>query len=225
VRDPGLLAAAAARPGTVVFGQVAYPTLFGKAAAVLFSVCQNHALLDGNKRLAWAAAVTFLALNGVPVPEVDVDFCRSVHALRRHGSLAEVVRLRPPYGIRSGSRTAHRPAVTRWEALTATEHAIAARVGEGGSNPDIASRLLISPHTVETHVAHILARRQVRSRLDIAREVTRHETQALPLRSALLLRRAVMMPGLAGPLITLALNPVMQNQKRQSEEAKGVLGS
>jgi death on curing protein len=73
VRDPGLLAAAAARPSTVVFGQVAYPSLFGKAAALLFSVCQNHTLLDGNKRLAWAAAVTFLALNGVPVPDIDVD--------------------------------------------------------------------------------------------------------------------------------------------------------
>jgi death-on-curing protein len=56
VRDPGLLAAAAARPATVVFGQVAYPTLFGKAAALLFSVCQNHTLLDGNKRLAWVLA-------------------------------------------------------------------------------------------------------------------------------------------------------------------------
>ena len=73
VRDPGLLAAAAARPGAVVFGQTVYPTLFGKAAALLFSICQNHALIDGNKRLAWAAAVTFLALNGVPVPGVDVD--------------------------------------------------------------------------------------------------------------------------------------------------------
>ena len=45
----------------------------GKAAALLFSICQNHALLDGNKRLAWAAAVTFLALNGIPVPRIDVD--------------------------------------------------------------------------------------------------------------------------------------------------------
>lgn len=73
LRDPGLLAAAAARPGAVLFGQTAYPTLFGKASALLFSICQNHALLDGNKRLAWAAAVTFLALNGVAIPDIDVD--------------------------------------------------------------------------------------------------------------------------------------------------------
>jgi hypothetical protein len=51
------------------------PTQHGsaKAAALLFSICQNHTLLDGNKRLAWAAAVTFLALNGFPIPEIDVD--------------------------------------------------------------------------------------------------------------------------------------------------------
>jgi len=93
VRDPGLLAAAAARPGTVVFGQVAYPTLFGKAAALLFSVCQNRALLDGNKRLAWAAAVTFLALNGVPVPEVDVDSAETFILSVASGSLAEVAQI------------------------------------------------------------------------------------------------------------------------------------
>lgn len=93
VRDPGLLAAAAARPGAVVFGQTAYPTLFGKAAALLFSVCQNHALLDGNKRLAWAVAVTFLALNGVPVPDVDVDAAEEFMLAVAKGELTEVAQI------------------------------------------------------------------------------------------------------------------------------------
>ena len=90
IRDPGLLAAAAARPSAVVFGQTAYPTLFGKAAALLFSICQNHALLDGNKRLAWAAAVTFLALNGVPVPDVDVDAAEDFMLSVAKGEMTEV---------------------------------------------------------------------------------------------------------------------------------------
>ncbi len=93
VRDPGLLAAAAARPSTVVFGQVAYPSLFGKAAALLFSVCQNHTLLDGNKRLAWAAAVTFLALNRVPVPAVDVDAAELFMLSVANGRLTEVAQI------------------------------------------------------------------------------------------------------------------------------------
>ena len=90
LRDPGLLAAAAARPSAVLFGQTAYPTLFGKAAALLFSICQNHALLDGNKRLAWAAAVTFLALNGVPIPDIDVDAAEALMLAVAKGEVTEV---------------------------------------------------------------------------------------------------------------------------------------
>ena len=93
VREPGLLAAAAARPSTVVFGEVAYPTLFGKAAALLFSVCQNHTLIDGNKRLAWAAAVTFLALNGHSVPDIDVDAAEAFILSVALGELTEVAHI------------------------------------------------------------------------------------------------------------------------------------
>ncbi|WP_290861217.1 Fic family protein [Hamadaea sp.] len=104
IRDPGLLASAAARPSAVVFGQTAYPTLFGKAAALLLSISQNQALLDGNKRLAWAAAVTFLALNGTPVPEVDVDAAEDFMMSVAKGELTEVsqieARLLALYGRR-----------------------------------------------------------------------------------------------------------------------------
>ena len=64
VRDYGLLEAAVARPQTTVFGQDAYPTVHSKAAALLHSVVKNHAVVDGNKRLALGAAIAFLGLNG-----------------------------------------------------------------------------------------------------------------------------------------------------------------
>jgi death on curing protein len=64
VRDAGLLAAAAARPRVTVFGDDAYPTFEDKAAALLHSLVRSHALVDGNKRLAWAAARVFHLLNG-----------------------------------------------------------------------------------------------------------------------------------------------------------------
>ena len=64
VRDQGLLASAAARPQTSAFGDDAYPTFAGKAAALMHSIARNHALVDGNKRLAWAATRTFCLLNG-----------------------------------------------------------------------------------------------------------------------------------------------------------------
>lgn len=64
VRDAGLLAAAAARPRVTVFGEDAYSTFEDKAAALLHSLVSNHALVDGNKRLAWSAARVFCLLNG-----------------------------------------------------------------------------------------------------------------------------------------------------------------
>jgi death-on-curing protein len=64
LRDPGLLASAAARPRTTVLGDDAYPTLPDKAAALMHSLARNHALVDGNKRLAWAATRVFCLLNG-----------------------------------------------------------------------------------------------------------------------------------------------------------------
>ena len=64
LRDPGLLAAAAARPRITVFGDDAYPTFEDKVAAMLHSLVRNHALVDGNKRLAWSAARVFCLLNG-----------------------------------------------------------------------------------------------------------------------------------------------------------------
>ena len=64
VGDWGLLESALARPKTTVLGQDAYPDIHQKAAALLHSVVRNHALVDGNKRLGWAATYLFYGLNG-----------------------------------------------------------------------------------------------------------------------------------------------------------------
>ena len=64
VRDIGLLDSATARPRSSAFGEDAYPTIGLKAAALLHSITNNHALVDGNKRLAWLATTVFLDLNG-----------------------------------------------------------------------------------------------------------------------------------------------------------------
>lgn len=81
VRDYGLLESALARPRASVFGQDAYLDLHLKAAALMHSLARNHALVDGNKRLAWTACRTFLAVNGqwISAPEDDrFDFVMQV---------------------------------------------------------------------------------------------------------------------------------------------------
>jgi death-on-curing protein len=65
VRDHGLLESALARPQATAFGEDAYPGIHEKAAALLHSLARNHALVDGNKRLALAATLAFFGMNGV----------------------------------------------------------------------------------------------------------------------------------------------------------------
>lgn len=75
LRDAGALASAAGRPRTTVFGSEAYPTFAEKAAALMHSLARNHPLVDGNKRLAWAATRVFCLLNGrdlrIPVDDAE----------------------------------------------------------------------------------------------------------------------------------------------------------
>lgn len=65
IRDHGLLESALARPRASAFGRDAYADLHEKAAALLHSLARNHALVDGNKRLALAATIAFLGINGL----------------------------------------------------------------------------------------------------------------------------------------------------------------
>jgi death-on-curing protein len=59
IRDPGILEAALFRPQTGY-----YADLIEEAAALWESLGQNHPFIDGNKRTAFAATYTFLAING-----------------------------------------------------------------------------------------------------------------------------------------------------------------
>jgi len=95
VRDAGLLESAVFRPQTGY-----YRDQFEEAAALWESLSQNHPFLDGSKRTAFAAAYTFLAINGVELeaaPEATFRFLARLYAtgefrlekltpwLRRHG--------------------------------------------------------------------------------------------------------------------------------------------
>jgi DNA-binding CsgD family transcriptional regulator len=74
------------------------------------------------------------------------------------------------YGIRRGRSTHRARPATGWGALTPTETKIAYLVAGGRSNLDIAAELFLSRNTVQTHVSHILAKLDARSRAEIVRE-------------------------------------------------------
>jgi death-on-curing protein len=77
VRDPGLLEAALFRPQTGY-----YADLIEEAAALWESLAQNHPFIDGNKRVAFAATYTFLAINGMRITadaEAAYDFIAALY--------------------------------------------------------------------------------------------------------------------------------------------------
>lgn len=100
IRDIGLLESASARPRASAFGEPAYPTFEEQAAALMHSLARNHPLVDGNKRLAWAATRVFHLMNGrdlaysvdeaeefvLSVARGDLEVPEIAEWLGRHGS-------------------------------------------------------------------------------------------------------------------------------------------
>lgn len=72
IRDEGALISALAQPEMSFGGEDLYPLLTDKAAALAYSLIQNHPFVDGNKRIGHAAMEVMLLLNGYEI-EAGID--------------------------------------------------------------------------------------------------------------------------------------------------------
>jgi death on curing protein len=63
IHDFGALESAFAQPYMTFDGNELYPSIAEKAAALGFSLIQNHPFIDGNKRIGHAIMAMFLAMN------------------------------------------------------------------------------------------------------------------------------------------------------------------
>ena len=61
-----------------------------------------------------------------------------------------------------------------WESLTPTELDVVRLVSEGLGNKDIATRLFVSPRTVQTHLTHVYTKLGLSSRVQLVQEAARH---------------------------------------------------
>ncbi len=61
-----------------------------------------------------------------------------------------------------------------WASLTPTERDVVRLVSEGMANNDIATRLFVSPRTVQTHLTHVYSKLGLTSRVQLAQEAARH---------------------------------------------------
>jgi DNA-binding CsgD family transcriptional regulator/DNA-binding Lrp family transcriptional regulator len=97
----------------------------------------------------------------------------------RAGATRDAARLRSrlrALGIRRRIATTERPA-TGWASMTKSELAVAQLVANGLTNREIADRLFVSPHTVNTHLRHVFAKLQVNSRVDLTRLATERDSE------------------------------------------------
>ena len=89
VRDPGALEADLFRPQTGY-----YADIIAEAAALLESLAINHPFVDGNKRIAFAAADVFLRINGWCLKRPSMDIHKEMLQLFEAGTF-DIVHLEP----------------------------------------------------------------------------------------------------------------------------------
>lgn len=67
---------------------------------------------------------------------------------------------------------------TGWEALTEAESVVANLAARGCTNREIADKLFVSPHTVNTHVRHVFEKLGINSRVQLTRLVAGRSSQS-----------------------------------------------
>ena len=61
------------------------------------------------------------------------------------------------------------PETSGWAAMTTSELTVARLVAEGLTNREVAERLFVSPHTVNSHLRHVFSKLGINSRVELAR--------------------------------------------------------
>jgi DNA-binding CsgD family transcriptional regulator len=133
--------------------------------------------------LALASEDLGLAQQRHGTSESGIDaLSRALVRFARAGATRDAARLRSrlrALGIRRRITTADKPS-TGWAAMTKSELAVAQLASDGLTNREIADRLFVSPHTVNTHLRQVFAKLEVNSRVDLTRLATERNRDQVP---------------------------------------------
>jgi predicted ATPase/class 3 adenylate cyclase/DNA-binding CsgD family transcriptional regulator len=134
-------------------------------------------------RLFGAVEAIRLRIGGVRFKVYDAEYGASVAALRDamndndfDTAWAEGAELSTEEAVayaQRGRGQRKRPA-SGWASLTPTELDVVRLVSDGLANNDIATRLFVSPRTVQTHLTHVYTKLGLTSRVQLVQEAARH---------------------------------------------------
>ncbi|MDY0814555.1 ATP-binding protein [Kitasatospora purpeofusca] len=183
-RDRALAVDLATQAADYASDNPAVPTAQGTAAHTAALVNADHGLLERSVRillagprplpLAAARADLGRALSSAGDPAAVPALTSAYEAYARAGAGSEADRVRAELDramTGSGRRPARPRPVQGWDALTATERKVARLVAAGHTNRSAAAALVVSAHTVNTHLTSIFRKLSVNSRVRLTRLV------------------------------------------------------
>jgi DNA-binding CsgD family transcriptional regulator/tetratricopeptide (TPR) repeat protein len=102
---------------------------------------------------------------------------------QRAGALRDAARIRARLrglGVRRRHWTQSDRPVSGWSSLTETERNVASLAAQGLTNPQVATQMFVSPHTVKFHLRQVFRKLGIASRVELARLVTENPSEPAP---------------------------------------------
>ena len=108
---------------------------------------------------------------------------RALEGYQRIGALRDAARIRARLrrlGVRRRHWTQSERPVSGWSSLTETERNVATLAAQGLTNPQVATQMFVSPHTVKFHLRQVFRKLGIGSRVELARLATSHASDPPP---------------------------------------------
>jgi DNA-binding CsgD family transcriptional regulator len=184
----------AATAGRLAHDNPDFPTLAASAAhaegilrgdqAGLSQAAAAHVGLWGRASAAEDLGVLLTRPGGGSGGDAAIHaFDQALEGYQDIGALRDAARIRARLR-RLGVRRRHwiqseRP-VSGWSSLTETERNVAALAAQGLTNPQVATQMFVSPHTVKFHLRQVFRKLGIGSRVELARLATEHTSGTPP---------------------------------------------
>jgi DNA-binding CsgD family transcriptional regulator len=147
------------------------PDALVRAVALAREEQRNLDLAEACEDAALVLAAADRLAEAIPFWDEAVEVYEHLGAIR---DIARVSAQLRQHGVKRGTRRRHVRATSGWESLTATELKVVGLVAQRLSNPEVAERLFISRHTVESHLKNIYRKLGLSSRSALAAEAASH---------------------------------------------------